>query len=529
MKYSTPVLGLGLLAAAIALVACNREARRSDPASGNEGVKPAASPATPATPATPAVPASVAQGSTSNCLAPPFLVSQTAGKYGYTVPKDFALTRQADANCFAWQQFLALNWAAATGQRGQPDTSVPASAFGTAGDERATVWETYKESDEVFLANAQNPGPWNSWPGGAPSVKVLGGMKSEIAPEPTLDLSNIGQASQGSPWLTAQSGILTLYERRMNEDEYNYIVQNQLYNADVQQKFVVSPGISLPDGTSGSAAYGPTGAIETKAAWLELPNAADWPRYKISKAVVSYPGQKPRTVVVGLVGLHIIHKTALGQQFIWATFEHRQNVPNKSQVAAGTLKPPYTYYNPSCNPATDHYKCTVNANPATYNGGKNPLNAPIQAVRDIDIPTRPNNDVVGLNEYVWNQVIAPQNPNSVFLNYELVNTLWSNQNTTIAPGSRTPLPTPQLSPGPSQEPVANTTMETYVQSLTCLDCHASAPIATIKPSTSTRIFDPTTAGSAATAKNPYASDYSFLINNAQQPKGGQSRAHQGNR
>ncbi|WP_313913829.1 hypothetical protein [Tahibacter sp.] len=524
MNMSTKTLILGLLAAAVTLAACNRETRRAD---DSKASAESAAPAPVAAPPPAAAPPM--KGSTSNCLAPPFLVSATPGQYGYTVPKDFALTRQADANCFAWQQFLALNWAASSTQRGQPDTSVPATQFGDPNDQRASVWETYKESDEVFLANAQNPGPWNSGFGGTPSVKVLGGMKSEIAPEPTLDLSAIGQASQGSPWLTAQSGILTLYERRMNEDEYNYIVQNKLYNADVQQKFVVSPGINLPDGTEASSAYGSVGAIETKAAWLELPNAADWPYYKISKAVVTYPGQKPKTVVVGLVGLHIIHKTALGQQFIWATFEHKRNAPSKSAVAAGAFTPPYTYYNPDCDPATDHYKCTVNANPSTYNGGKNPLTAPIQTVRVTDIPTRPNNDVVGLNEYVWAQVITPQNPDSVFLNYELVNTLWSNQNTPIAAGSRTPLPTPQLSPGPSQEPVANTTMETYVQNLTCLDCHASAPIASVKPVKSTTIFDPATAGSAATATNPYASDYSFLLNNAQQPKGGKSRAHQGNR
>lgn len=526
MKLSTKTLVLSLLATAVILVACNRETRRTEDGKASEE---SAAPAQPATPAQPAAPATAARGSTSNCLAPPFLVSSTPGQYGYAVPKDFALTRQADANCFAWQQFLALNWIASSTQRGQPDTSVPATQFGSANDQRATVWETYKESDEVFLANAQNPGPWNGGFGGTPSVKVLGGMKAEIAPEPTLDLSAIGQASQGSPWLTAQSGILTLYERRMNEDEYNYIAQNQLYNADVQQKFVVSPGINLPDGTTASSAYGSVGAIETKAAWLELPNSADWPYYKISQAVVTYPGQKPKTVVVGLVGLHIIHKTALGQQFIWATFEHKRNVPSRTQVANGTLTPPYTYFNPSCNPATDHYKCTVNANPSTYGGGKNPYSAPIQAVRVTDIPTRANNDVVGLNQYVWSQVITPQNPNSVFLNYELVNTLWSNQNTPIAAGSRTPLPTPQLSPGPSQEPVANTTMETYVQSLTCLDCHASAAIATIKPATTTTIFDPATAGTPATAQNPYAADYSFLINNAQQPKGGKPQAHQGNR
>lgn len=458
-------------------------------------------------------------GSTSNCLAPPFIASTAPGKYGYTTPKDIALTRQADANCFAWQEFISLNWIASAKMRGQPDTNIPPAAFGKPNDPRPVVWETYKESDEVFLPGATKPPAWNTWPGGG-SLKALGGMKSEVDPQPNLDLSDIGQASQGHPWLTAQSKLLTLYERRMNEDEFNYIVNNGLYNAATQQTFVQSPGINLPDGTAATAAYGPLGSIETKAAWIELPNNVDWPRFKISRANVSYPPAKPggppivrKNVVVGLVGLHIIHKTALGQQFIWATFEHRENCPDKDQVASGKLNPPYTYYNPKCNPATDHYKCVANANPATYNGGKNPYTAPIQVVRATPIASRPNDDVKSLNEFVWSLLSA----DSVYRNYELVNTLWSNQNTPIAAGAHVPLFAGQLSPGPSQEPVSNTMLETYVQSLTCLDCHASAAIAKLKPAATTKIFDPATAGTAATHSNPFASDYSFLLDNAKQP------------
>jgi hypothetical protein len=448
-------------------------------------------------------------GSTSNCLAPPTLTSD--------VPNNIALTRQADANCFAWQEFIGLNWEASPTQRGQPDTSVPASKFGDPDNMRATVWETYKESDEVFLKNASDPGPWNAKP--ARNVKVLGGLHP-LSPEPRLDLSSIGQASQGSPWLTAQNKNLTLYERSMNEDEYNYIRANKLYDAKVQQTFAVSPGLSLPDGTPASSAYGTMGSIEIKAAWLELPNKADWQYFKTSYAMVTYPGKAPKKVVVGLTGLHIIHKTALGQQFIWATFEHIRNAPDTEQVANKKFTPPYTYFNASCDPATDYYKCVANADPSKVNGGKNPYDAPIQVVRTTAIPSRANDDVVGLNQFVWSQVIAPQNAKSVFLNYQLVNTLWSNQNTVIQPGARVPLVAAQLSPSIVQEPVANTTMETYVQNLTCLTCHVSAPIAKVKKHSRedlTKIFDPATAGTAATAQNPLASDYSFLLQTASSP------------
>jgi hypothetical protein len=517
-----------------AFLSCKREASTATGTASTDTSVAAAAPEA-AAPEAAATAGSMPAGSTSNCLAPPFLVSTaTPPANAYDTPKDFAaLPRQADANCLAWQEFISLNWVADSGMRGQPDKSITPQQFGEPNDDRAVVWETYKESQEVFLPYAADPGPWNTWPKGSNAkMKILGGMKSEFDPEPVLDLSDIGQASTGHPWLTAQSGILTLYERRMNEDEYNYIWKNKLYNANMQWEFVQAPvatstvtqtspvGISLPDGTAASAAYGPLGSIETKAAWLELPNKADWPRYKTSKAIVTYPGQKPKTVTVGLVGLHIIHKTPLGQQFIWATFEHKDNCPDKTQVGNKTFAAEkYTYFNPSCDPNTDPYQCVPNANPAVVNGGpkNNKYEWPIQVVRDVAIPTRANNNVAGLNQYAW-AAIAAQNPDSVFLNYELVNTLWSNQNTTIQPGAHVPLFAGQLSPGPSQEPVASTVLETYVQSLTCLACHASAAIAPLKDQSTTKIYDPATAGQPSTATNPFAADYSFLLNNAQQPK-----------
>lgn len=480
---------------------------------------PSPPPATPSPSATVRLDQPSIPPSTSNCLAPPFLVSNDPNKHAYTTPKDMALTRQADANCFAWQQFISLNWLAATNMRGQPDTAAPVTSFGEPNETRAVVWETYKESDEVFLPNAAAPAAWNSWPSSG-AIKILGGMKSEIDPEPKLDLSEIGQASPGHPWLTAQNKLLTLYERRMNEDEFNYIVTNKLYNASTQQTFAQSPGINLPDGTAASAQYGPLGAIETKAAWIELPNQADWPRFKIARADVTYPPMRPggqpvvkKNVVVGLVGLHIIHKTALGQQFIWATFEHRDNCPDKDEVANRRLKSSYTYFNPNCDPQTDHYQCTPNANPVSYGNGTNPYDAPIQVVRQTPIPTRLNDNVAGLNEYVW-AFIRAQNPDSVFLNYQLVNTLWSNQNTPIRAGARVPLFAGQLSPAPTQEPVASTVLETYVQQVTCLACHASAPIASVARANSTKVFDPATSGRPVTRNNPYGADYSFLLNNA---------------
>lgn len=450
----------------------------------------------------------------SNCLAPPKTLSPT-------VPSDMAFPRQADANCFAWSQFIALNWVASAEYRGKPDPNATPATFGEPLDRRLTVWETYKLPSEVFLPDAKAPAPWNSWP--TDRTKLLGQLKSKFDPEPPLDLSEFGQASMGHPWLTAQNGKLTMYEMRMNEDEFNYVVQNKLYNAYNQAKIAQDPGFNLPDGTAGSSQYGTTGSIETKAAWVELTDTALYPKFKIADALVKYPGDdKPRKVVVGLVGLHIIHKTGLGQQFIWATFEHVGNCPSRTDIAEDTLLPGYTYYNAKCDPKTDYYKCKVNFNPTNIKcGGKDQPKcnyaAPNQIVRENPLSTRLNNNVVGLNEAVWD-VIAAANKDSVYLNYQLVNTLWATSNTPIPAGSHTPLTEGDPSPGINQEKVTNTTLETYVQtSLTCLSCHTNAPIAKATRPATLKIQDPVIAGTPATSTNPYASDYSFLMNNAKTP------------
>ena len=56
---------------------------------------------------------------------------------------------QHDFDVFSWQSFVALNWP--TGPDGNAD---PTKMIGATGD-NATVWDTYKESYEIFLPNGQ--------------------------------------------------------------------------------------------------------------------------------------------------------------------------------------------------------------------------------------------------------------------------------------------------------------------------------------------------------------------------------------
>lgn len=221
----------------------------------------------------------------------------------------------------------------------------------------ARVWETYALNTDVYRPGALAPMPFQA---GDRPHRLQATMRQPAAPR-GLDaqdqLSGILQAfSHG--WLTAQNGQLTCYEVRLNEEEYDYVVANNLYDANAQWRAVQSrAGIHLPDGS----AVGSVGAIEVKAAWLPLTDAAQYGRYLTAEASITDPASGAvRSVVVGLVGLHIMHKTQLGQQFVWATFEHVDNAPIMNAVGNG----PYTYYNPRCDPATDKSRCAVNTVPA---------------------------------------------------------------------------------------------------------------------------------------------------------------------
>jgi hypothetical protein len=441
-----------------------------------------------------------------------------------TLPPDMALPDQADANCLAWQEFVALNWRAAPNACGVPDPAIGPSQFGTPNDMSPVVWETYEAQSQVFKPHAAAPDPWC---GGQPLPDAIRKAPGGGELEPTsrrgfktlvldskfaavgepLFLQQFNQAFPDDAWLTAQNGHLTMYEIRLNQDEFNYIDRNKLYDANVQKTFVLTEGINLPDGTT---ADGKTGSIEVKAAWIELDDPSLYPSFKTSKAIVKYPGDPtPHEVVVGLVGLHIIHKTALAQQFVWATFEHVGLDPTAAEVKSKTYSPPYVYFNRDCVPSTDHYHCVPNTAPSS----SDPHNAPLQVERTYPISSGGGDDIAGLNAAMW-QLIGKSNPNSVFLNYQLVDVLWPNNNTQIPAASTVPLPQGDPQPIPSQRPVANTSLETYIQDRTCLYCHMDAPISSAQARPVLRILKPRPAGSPSTTTTTtptYASDYSFLF------------------
>lgn len=427
-----------------------------------------------------------------------------------TLPTSFGGS-QLDADCIAWQQFIYLNWAADPAKPGYPAPNASASSFGTPGDTSATVWESYLEADQVFgEGDAEAVADWSTE---RADVKELGRL-SKVA-QTDLELSAIAQAGDNK-WLTDQRGNLVFYEVKINEDEHDYIHSNGLTTSAGQASCAtMTAGLDLPIGSSkdtdcagNPVTYGQdVGAIELKAAWVELPSDGSLDhRYKTAVADLSLPdGTTKAGVTVGLVGLHIIHKMEGAEQFIWTTFEHIDNTPDDNggspeppdlpanpNVDGGP--PPYTFYNPDCESADDKvYGCTVNSlpgDPCTSPGtpvGCFPYSAPMQITRYFAVQTTANN----VNAYAWSLLPA----DSVFNFYRLIDVLWPQVPTPVAPGSKAPLSRGSVTSETNK--VDNTTMETFQQLQNgCMSCHRNAHVATTQ---------------TCTAGECFASDYSFVF------------------
>lgn len=146
--------------------------------------------------------------------------------------------RQAMFDCFSWRTFNALNWPAASGERGVPDTG---GSLGDLGAPR--VWETFKETAEVFQPDdptwTLDDRAWND-PQFVPEI-----CQSEIdgLPEPERakilrmitktrahQVLNETHQAMGNQFniLVDQSGKLIQYEVRLNRDEFEYVKANQM-------------------------------------------------------------------------------------------------------------------------------------------------------------------------------------------------------------------------------------------------------------------------------------------------------------
>lgn len=355
----------------------------------------------------------------------------------------------------SWQTFVALNWP--RDAAGQPTDHLT--------DPGTLYWETYSESYEVFKADGSPPDPYGEPRTTLPPIgpEDLPNIGDDVLQHPThrllFNLSStdgfdvldeVNQAFSSPLW--DQYGNLVHYEVLLNEAEHQYITNHVLYNLQGQVAFSTAHGAALfPSGQFGTDQVG---AIELKLAWRLLTPADVASRYLVRDAfiVVDDP---PRweAVVVGLVGMHIAHKTLSSPQWIWSTFEHVDNlqIDDFAAFGPGAAQHPKipSFNNPSCE------YCPVNVVPEPDASGLRRT----QVNRVVPIPKATQ----AYNAAVQAQLAALGSPLQF---YELINTQWpTDPQAPPAPIDQFPQNITNKSGGqPTPTFLISSVMETYFQS-----------------------------------------------------------------
>ena len=374
----------------------------------------------------------------STCL------NATTIKNAWTPPAEACASEggpgQFNVDVFSWNMFIALNWPANTATC-TPDEK---KSILTASASDPVVWQTWSNDSEVFVAKGSSPAPWckqdalllDDVAKADPEFAKLGPDFLKIS-EPGKDVTQVSRTGV----LTDQNGRWVRYQRLLNDTEYLYITEKNLWNAEGQKGVTVAL---------------PPGSVEIKAAWKVLSDTekASNRFYMTTATVYNTPEGEvspgPNPVTVGLVGLHIVTSTPKFGRMLWATFEHVDNVtkwfhnPDSTQTPnTQTAKTPYVELK------TDG----------------TPNNEPVQVTR-LAAPNVPSSPAA--TAYYRDLLKG-----SVWEDYELVATQWGQG----------------INPNGIPAIVANTVIETYIQpSSSCMGCHSGARTADGKPAGMSFLF-----------------------------------------
>lgn len=210
----------------------------------------------------------------------------------------------SDPDQYAWRLFVALNWPASAA----PGIADSAKPLGSTGD---TVWESWKNANEVFLVDGADPGPWSG--GTKPAIRSFREFDTRARQLQLRDAMLGKQKLFFDPQTSPQGGN----ETRMNRAAYEFITTNDLFNLDGQRALAKRGDLTITF---------PPAAKEIKAQWRAI-TAADKPRYHWTEVRNS----DGTTSIFGLTALHVISKDL--PNWFWATFEHVDNptLPNNAK------------------------------------------------------------------------------------------------------------------------------------------------------------------------------------------------------
>ncbi|ACK64382.1 hypothetical protein PCC8801_0282 [Rippkaea orientalis PCC 8801] len=451
----------------------------------------------------------------------PHLIEDHHSKTTVINPKNFT---QMDLDFLSWQSFIALNWPADS--LGNPLKSEIIGNDLTS----PRVWEFYKNVKKVFInpdpQNKDNPfhqlsstfldqptvpkacqGWLNNQVIASIQNRQIKVLSLSVNDQETTQSANILQAIPEVPLIDKDKNYV-LYEDVINEDEFNYIRDNKLYDADYQ--FNIKE-IDFPASSETNL-----GAMEIRAAWRIIPQnmpTNQQKRYYTQNALIYVPAkytQNNQTICqiqkVGLIGFHIVRRMKYQPQWVWSTFEQVDNAPQQQAISTNLDSEKFSFWQPDCQKDKFGLDCVPNHEPeadyqhflycsssqgATDQVDKNclftwssepPYASQFQPtqVESINL-IQPNKIVLGNNQD-WQELLkkivdqkscsnSQENCHSVWQYYQLVGTQWRQASPNLTENLYT-----DFSPIQPFE-LTNTVMETYRQKASCVKCHATAQTA----------------------------------------------------
>ncbi len=400
----------------------------------------------------------------------------------------------------AWQTMVALQW----------PLDGDGSPMASLSDNGLPRWAHWLEVFQIFKADGSEPDPWGTTDRTLPEIgdielpredqKLLdyssvampqiGSREARVlhnvsSVEPVNVLDEVNQAFSSAVW--DQNGNMVHYEILINDEQYQYIIDNQLYNIEGQVEFFRKQSkLDFPIGRLGTDQKG---AIELKLAWKILDPAADDRARYITMPSYIPAGDDPtqwQPALMGLVGFHIAQKTESSPQWIWSTFEHVDNLEVDLLETVNVdgeptpLRP--SFYDPDCQ------WCPVNIPPEPGADGERRT----QVIRLLPIRTttqRLNTEMRAVLEKI----------NAPLQYYQLVGVQWPLF-PAMPPAPRDDFPASVFNKSggyPFPTYLINSVMETYSQkgnlpanqhhmattasdrlvfgTSSCMGCHASAP------------------------------------------------------
>jgi hypothetical protein len=426
---------------------------------------------------------------------------------------------------YSWRTFIALNSPA----DGTPIDSDRAWA------DTPTRWEdmnNFKQLLDVMLPADLQPPRWPS---------DLNGMKAErerLVPEecrkqheqmPDLMIVKMIEESFNEPFKTGplidQQGHYAIFDILMNRQMFEYITVNHL-NTKGGQAANADLAVDFPPGQNGGAAFG---SFMLKVSWKILTSEEIAAKaFHMRRALVLMPPGEKRPCLdrtLGLIGFHAVHKTVGRPQWIWTSFEHVKNVPDRNEVSANKLDGPYNFFSVKCKADCPVENATPprpwDPDPALELSFRKDDSFKSQIVRET-----PLTDAAKNMNTIFHSLLPTS---SVWKNYVLISTQWPSafactQLHSQRPGGPAPqtdfVKQPDMTCSPAPTYLANSTLETYSQAdikadlpdspavplatSSCIACHSNAVG-----------FQRTASNREGGRPNLSQSDFTFMLEKAQ--------------